>query len=180
MSIMAATSLGCPAVYPTLRCSPMAIERVRLASVSYTSGDGATTIPSYLASPDGHGRHPAVLILRGVAGPDDGYTEIARRLAEWGYTLVHGWKIRGTDPPDAPVYDDLVGALTFLQSVSTVDRARVAVFGFCRGGVHAIMAARAHAELRVIVVFHGFAFRPAGAHPRSGAGDPARGVSVLT
>jgi hypothetical protein len=26
---------------------------VRLASVSYTSGDGATTIPSYLASPDG-------------------------------------------------------------------------------------------------------------------------------
>src|SRR4029434_6703602 len=83
-------------------------------------------------------------------------------------TLVHGWKIRGAAPPDAPVYDDLVGALTFLQSVSTVDRARVAVFGFCRGGVHAIMAARAHAELRVIVVFHGFAFRPAGAQPGGG------------
>jgi carboxymethylenebutenolidase len=159
----------------------MAIERVRLASVSYTSGDGATTIPSYLASPDGHGPHPAVLILRGVAGPDDGYTEIARRLAEWGYvTLVHGWKIRGTDPPDAPVYDDLVGALTFLQSVSTVDRARVAVFGFCRGGVHAIMAARAHTELRVIVVFHGFAFRPAGAQPGVEPYDLAEGVTVPT
>jgi dienelactone hydrolase len=50
------------------------------------------------------------VILRGVAGPDDGYTEIAGRLAEWGYvTLLHGWKIRGTDPPDAPIYDDLVG-----------------------------------------------------------------------
>ena len=49
-----------------------------------------------------------MLILRGVAGPDDGYTEIARRLAEWGYVaLLHGWKVRGTDPPDAPVYDDL-------------------------------------------------------------------------
>src|SRR4029453_15880491 len=112
MSIMAATSLGFPAVYPTLRCSPLAMESVRLASVSYTSGDGATTVPSYLAEPEGKGPHPAVLILRGVAGPDDGYTEIARRLAEWGYvTLLHGWKIRGTDPPDAPVYDDLVGAL---------------------------------------------------------------------
>ena len=118
----------------------------RLASVRYTSGDGGTTIPSYLASPDGDGPHPAVLILRGVAGPDDGYTEIARRLAEWGYVaLLHGWKIRGANPPDAPVYDDLKGALTFLRSVDQVDQTRLAVFGFCRGGVHALMAARAHA-----------------------------------
>lgn len=57
---------------------------VRLSPVTFTSGDGKTTIPSYLATPDGDGPHPAVLILRGVAGPDDGYTEIARRLAEWG------------------------------------------------------------------------------------------------
>jgi carboxymethylenebutenolidase len=152
---------------------------VRLASVSYTSGDGATTIPSYLASPDGEGPHPAVLILRGVAGPDDGYIEIARRLAEWGYvTLLHGWKVRGTDPPDAPVYDDLAGALTFLKSA--VDQARVAVFGFCRGGVHAIMAARAHEDLRVIVVFHGFAFRPANAQSGAQPYDLAQGVSVPT
>jgi len=159
----------------------MAIQGVRLASVSYTSGDGATTVPSYLAEPEGQGPHPAVLILRGVAGPDDGYTEIARRLAEWGYiALVHGWKIRGTDPPDAHVYDDLVGALTFLKSVSSVDRARVAVFGFCRGGVHALMAARAHAELRVIVVFHGFAFRPANAQRGVEPLDLAEGVNVPT
>jgi hypothetical protein len=52
--------------------------------VSYTSGDGVTTIPSYLADQDGNGPHPAVLNLRGVAGPDDGDTVI-----------------------DAPVYDDL-------------------------------------------------------------------------
>jgi carboxymethylenebutenolidase len=149
--------------------------------VSYPSADGATTIPSYLASPHGNGPHPAVLILRGVAGPDDGYTEIASRLAGWGYvSLVHGWKIRGADPPDAPVYDDLAGALTFLKSVSTVDRTRVAVFGFCRGGVHAIMAARAHAELCVIVIFHGFAFRPMGAQAGVEPYDLADGVNVPT
>jgi dienelactone hydrolase len=45
-----------------------------------------------------------VLILRGVAGPDDGYTEIAARLAGWGYVaLVHGWKVRGSDPTDGLV-----------------------------------------------------------------------------
>jgi hypothetical protein len=57
---------------------------VRLDPVTYTSGDGETSIPSYLATPDGDGPRPTVLILRGVAGPDDGYTEIARRVAGWG------------------------------------------------------------------------------------------------
>src|SRR4029077_17744051 len=146
---------------PYGRRSRRRVMSVRLESVSYTSGDGTTTIPSYLATPGVDGPYPTVLILRGVAGPDDGYTEIARRLAEWGYVaLLHGWKVRGNDPPDAAVYDDLNGALRFLRSVGRVDQKRLAVFGFCRGGVHAVMAARAHSEIRAIVVFHGFAFRP--------------------
>jgi carboxymethylenebutenolidase len=149
---------------------------VRLQSVTFTSGDGVTRIPSYLAIPDRSGPHPVVLILRGVAGPDDGYTEIAQRLAEWGHVaLVHGWKVRGADPTDEPVYADLKGAMSFLQTVADADLKRLAVFGFCRGGVHALMAARAHAEIRVVVVFHGFAFRPAkaqrGAEPYDLAGD---------
>src|SRR5207247_354419 len=74
-------------------------------------------------------------------------------------------KVRGANPPDAPVYDDLKGALTFLRSVSLADQRRLAVFGFCRGGVHALMAARAHEEIRVIVVFHGFAFRSSHSQP---------------
>jgi carboxymethylenebutenolidase len=154
---------------------------VRLESVTFTSGDGRTSIPSYLALPDGEGPHPTVLILRGVAGPDDGYTEIARRLAEWGYAaLLHGWKVRGTDPPDALVYDDLKGAMSFLTSVGQADLKKLAVFGFCRGGVHAIMAARAHEEIRVVVVFHGFAFRRAGAQPGVEPYDLVEGVNVPT
>src|SRR2546430_10034860 len=133
---------------------------VRLTAVAFTSGDGATPTPSYLAIADEDGLHPAVLILRGVAGPDGGYAEITQRLAEWGYVaLMHGWKIRGNDPSDGLVYDDLKGAITFLRSVPEADLNRLAVFGFCRGGVHAFMAALAHEEIRAIVVFHGFAFR---------------------
>ena len=117
---------------------------VRLEPVAFTSGDGETSVPSYLATPDGHGPHPVVLILRGVAGPDDGYTEIARRLAEWGYVaLVHGWKVRGSDPTDEHVYADLHGAMTFLGSVDHADLKKLAVFGFCRGGVHAFIRAYA-------------------------------------
>jgi carboxymethylenebutenolidase len=152
---------------------------VRVEAVTFTSGDGETSVPSYLATPDGRGPHPVVLILRGVAGPDDGYTEIARRLAEWGYVaLVHGWKVRGADPADGPVYADLQGAMKFLGSLDQADPRRLAVFGFCRGGVHALMAARAHAQIRAIVVFHGFAFRPAGAQPGVEPYDLAAGVNV--
>jgi carboxymethylenebutenolidase len=152
---------------------------VRLESVTFTSGDGETSVPSYLATPDRDGRHPVVLILRGVAGPDAGYTEIALRLGEWGYVaLVHGWKVRGADPGDGPVYADLQGAMTFLRSVGQADLAKLAVFGFCRGGVHALMAARAHVEIRVIVVFHGFAFRPAGAQPGAEPYDLVGDVNV--
>jgi carboxymethylenebutenolidase len=151
----------------------------RVEPVTYLSGDGETTIPSYLATPGGAGPHPTVLILRGVAGPDAGYLEIARRLAEWGYVaLLHGWKIRGANPPDAPVYDDLKGALTFLRSVEGIDQTRVAVFGFCRGGVHALMAARAHQEIHVIVVFHGFAFRSATSVPGAEPYDLVERVNV--
>ena len=154
---------------------------VRLTPVTFTSGDGKTSIPSSLAIPNGGGPRPAVLILRGVAGPDDGYTEIARRLAEWGYVaLMHGWKVRGANPEDVPVYDDLNGAMAFLRSLEQVDQTRLAVFGFCRGGVHALMAARAHETIRVIVVFHGFAFRPARSVPGAEPYDLAEGVTVPT
>src|SRR5262245_27551784 len=80
---------------------------MRLESVTFTSGDGETGAPEHLAGPDCHGPHPVVLIRRGVAGRDDGYTEIARRLAEWGcVALLHGSKVRGADPTDGPVYAD--------------------------------------------------------------------------
>ncbi len=154
---------------------------VRTERTTYPSADGATSIPAFVAAPQGPGPHPAVLILRGVAGPEDGYTEIAERLAGWGYlALLHGWKIRGDDPPDQTVAADLAGALAFLRSLSGADPARLAVFGFCRGGVHALMAAAAHADIRVVVIFHGFAFRPEQARPGLQPYDLAPRIAVPT
>ena len=149
--------------------------------VTYLSGDGATEIAGYVATPEGQGPHPAVLILRGVAGPEDGYTEIADRIAGWGYlAFLHGWKVRGDDPPDGPVIDDLTGAVAYLRSRPDVDLSRIAVFGFCRGGVHALMVATSHPEVRLVVVFHGFAFRPEQAQPGLQPFDLMRKITVPT
>jgi dienelactone hydrolase len=62
--------------------------------------------------------------------------------------------------------------------VGQADQKRAAVFGFCRGGVRALMAARAHEEIRVIVVYHGFAFRPASSQAGAQPYDLAEGVNV--
>ena len=154
---------------------------IRTRRASYASADGRTSIPAYVAEPDAPGPHPTILILRGVAGPEDGYTEITERLAGWGYlALLHGWKIRGDDPADAPVAADLVGALAFLRTLKNADLDRLAVFGFCRGGVHALMAVAAHPEIRLAVIFHGFAFRPEKAQPGLEPYDLALKVAVPT
>src|SRR5205809_7956866 len=106
-----------------------------LRSVTFTSGDGTTPVPSYLAVPDGAGPRPTVLILRGVAGPDHGYTEIAERLAGCGYAaLMHGSKIRGDDPPDGPGYADMQGAIAYMRSVREADMTSLAVLVDCSGG----------------------------------------------
>ncbi len=152
---------------------------LRTERTEYPSADGTASIPAYVAAPASPGPHPAVLILRGVAGPEDGYAEIAERLASWGYlALLHGWKIRGDDPPDATVEADLTGALAFLRSHPAADPTRLAVFGFCRGGVHALMAAAAHPDLRLVVIFHGFAFRPERARPGLQPYDLAQAIAV--
>jgi len=154
---------------------------IRTQRADYPSADGKASIPAYVAEPEAPGRHPAVLILRGVAGPEDGYTEITERIAGWGYVaLLHGWKIRGDDPPDAIVQPDLAGALAYLRSLEAADPARLAVFGFCRGGVHALMAVAAHAQIRLAVIFHGFAFRPEKAQPGVEPYDLALKVAVPT
>jgi carboxymethylenebutenolidase len=154
---------------------------MRLESITYQSGDGSVTLPGLFAMPDRPEPRPAILVLRGVAGPVDGYSEIVERLAGWGYcALLHGWKIRGDDPPDAEVGADLAGALAFLRAAPGVDTQRLAVFGFCRGGVHALMAATAHEDIRLVVIFHGFAFRPEQARPGLQPYDLAQKVSVPT
>lgn len=148
---------------------------------TYLSGDGKTELSGYAAIPDAPGPHPAVLILRGVAGPEDGYTEIADRLAGWGYLgFLHGWKVRGDDPPDTVVTADLAGAMDHLRGRPDVDNSRLGVFGFCRGGVHSLMVAAAHQDIGLVIIFHGFAFRPEQAEPGLQPYDLAQKISVPT
>lgn len=130
---------------------------------TYPSPLDGLEIGSYFVAPSTGTRVPAVLILRGVAGPSEGYTEIADRLCGAGYAaLVHNWQVRGNDPDDETLIADVRGALLFMTKRSEADAARFAVFGYCKGGGQALIAAAECSAIRVIVAFHGFARRSQG------------------
>lgn len=133
-----------------------------LTQVAYGNVDGAQRrICSFLCSPLGdNSRRPAVLLLRGTAGPMDGYIEIARRVSDWGYhALVHDWQVRGNNPSDADVLLDLAAAFDFIATHPNIDTARIAVVGFCRGGIYAFLAAEQSLPVSALVIFHGFCYR---------------------
>jgi len=138
--------------------------------IVYKSGIDGTEVRSYFVHPQGKTGAAAVLMLRGVAGPDDGYIKIADRLADAGLAaLVHSWQVRGNDPGDAELIGDIRAGLGYLASRPEVDRNRIAAFGYCKGGGQAILAAVECPEIKAVVSFHGFAKRTQPldpAHPR--------------
>ena len=102
-----------------------------------------------------------MLILRGVAGPMDGYVRIAETVNGWGLmrSFTTG-KVKGNDPPkDEEVLGDLRQAFEFLESQPEVDSVRIGLMGFCKGGTFAFFAAQQRPSLIGVALFHGFCRR---------------------
>ena len=128
--------------------------------VKYASADSSVLIESYLGLPNAIDLRPVVIVLRGVAGGDAGYIEIAERISSWGYvTLVHGWHCRGTDPSDEAIHKDFKGAIEYLRTIASARLDSVAIAGFCKGSIYAFDAAATYSFIKAVLVFHGFAFR---------------------
>jgi carboxymethylenebutenolidase len=139
--------------------------------------NGSPEIRSWFTSPTTSTVRPAALVLRGVAGPVDGYLEIARMVNDWGWhALIHHWQVRGNDPTDDEVTTDLAAAFDCLLKQPTVDEQRIAVMGFCKGGVYAFLAERNRPNVRAVAVFHGFCYRKLDDQRSQQPYDLARGV----
>ena len=145
------------------------------AYLDYTDGD--TTCEAYVATPDAGGRRPAVLIAHQWSGQSDAERATAERLAGLGYVGfaidVYGKGRRGEPGGDhghlmnpfladrAKLRVRLVAAVEAARSHAAVDPERIAVIGFCFGGLCAIDLARANAPgLRGAVSFHGLFSAP--------------------
>lgn len=164
--------------------------------VEYRAGD--TTLKGYLAYDDARaGRRAGVVVVHEWWGHNQHTRDSARRLAELGYVALaldmYGEGRRTEHPKDAGQMAGQVrkdrdlmmrrfqAARDFLASQARVDDERIAAVGYCFGGTVVLEMARAGADLRGVVSFHGglgteFPARPGSVEAEvlvlNGADDP--------
>ena len=140
--------------------------------------DGEALLEGFFCYDEGQpGPRPTVLINHAMVGRDDFVERKARRLAWSGYACFaldnYGKGKRGATRDEStalmtPFMNDramlrkrLLAGLTAVQALPIVDVKRIAVMGFCFGGLCALDFARADADVRGVVSFHGL-LKPSG------------------
>jgi dienelactone hydrolase len=145
-----------------------------VAIISNTVGylDGDVLLEAFFAFDDSlSGRRPAILINHTWAGRDDFVAEKAKKLAALGYVGfavdMYGKGVLGSDAEEnaklmQPFMQDrqllkkrMTAALYAVKLMPWVDDSRIAAIGFCFGGLCSLDLARAGADLKGVVSFHG-------------------------
>jgi dienelactone hydrolase len=143
---------------------------------------GSTLLEGFYANGAAAGeRRPGVLIAHAWAGRDAFVVEKARTLAGLGYAAFaldnYGKGVLGSGTEEnsrlmgrfmadrALLRDRLLAALAALRAQPGVDPGRVAIIGYCFGGLCALDLARSGADIRGAVSLHGL-LMPSGLEPR--------------
>ncbi|WP_164155371.1 dienelactone hydrolase family protein [Sandarakinorhabdus rubra] len=150
---------------------------------AFTYNDGDTVCEGYVALPAGGGPHPAVLIAHNWAGQTQADNDAADRLAAAGYVGiaidVYGKGVRGELLGDnghlmgpwmadrAALLRRLLAAVTAAAAHPAVDADRIAIMGYCFGGLCALDVARSgDPRVKGAVSFHGV-YAPPNIGPQS-------------
>lgn len=139
--------------------------------------DGDTQLEAYIAYDNtSKEKRPTILIAHTWAGRDDFVEEKARRLAEMGYIGfaldvygkgIFGGGIETNSKLMKPFIDNrallqrrLFSALETAKKLCVVDSTKIAVMGYCFGGLCALDIARSGIDLKGVVSFHGLLKSP--------------------
>ena len=138
--------------------------------VSYKDSGGTSLNGFFVQDADKAGRRPGVLLFHEWWGITKHVRDEARYFAGLGYCAfvadLYGGQTADNPGDAGTLMNRLMGdamvvrsrvdaAREHLVNQSTVDRARIAAAGYCMGGKVALDMARAGAELRAAVSFHG-------------------------
>jgi carboxymethylenebutenolidase len=136
--------------------------------VSYRSGDETVHGVLYLPQGKSKGPFPALVVVHEWWGMNDWVKQKASDLAHQGYAalaidLYRGKVATTTDQaheimrgvPEDRANRDLLAAVAYLQTLTTVDSKRVGAIGWCMGGGYAFDLAVLDPKLKVAVINYG-------------------------
>jgi dienelactone hydrolase len=143
-----------------------------------------TTLEGLMALPEGTGPHPTVMVMHSALGLRHQVRATIEKLAGLGYVAIatdmYGPEIQ-TGPQDnvhtgymafldAPhlVRERAIAWFAAIAAHPAVDPTRIAAIGYCFGGHCVLELARAGAELKLAVSYHG----TLKTHARAAAGAP--------
>jgi carboxymethylenebutenolidase len=138
----------------------------RTETVSYKSGN--ETVSGFLALPEGHGKHPGLVVIHEWWGLNDQIKDEARKFADQGYVALVVDLYRGkvaTTPeeahelmrgvPDDRGIRDLESAYDYLAARHDVEANKIGSVGWCMGGGWSIKLAMSEPKLAACIVNYG-------------------------
>ncbi len=156
--------------------APTPTDGLKIQNVSVPlTNSSRKSIDAYLASPQGNGPYPAVIVIHEMPAISENIRDIARRFAMQGYAalavdlmsqapvavcmmrVMNGMMF---NPLKNGIVAELQQSLDFLQQQPGVDPKRVGVIGFCMGGTFALQMACTDKDVKAASVFYGMNPRP--------------------
>jgi carboxymethylenebutenolidase len=135
-------------------------------NVTYKSGE--ETVTSFLATPQGKGPFPAVIVIQEWWGLNDWVKDQARALAKEGYLALAPDLYRGKvatkqedahqlmmGAPSDRIDRDLRSAFAYLQGRPDVNKAKIGSIGWCMGGKWSLSLAVEEPTLAAAVAYYG-------------------------
>ena len=125
----------------------------RIVSMHAAYKSGREVVDGFLSRPTGGEPRPAIVLVHGYRGLDDGQRAITRRFAQEGFVclspdLFHGQTfhtpedcaLQKTSLAITPAVEKVVDSVAYLRKLPWVGKKHVAVLGFCMGGGLALYA----------------------------------------
>ncbi|HEX8463999.1 MAG TPA: dienelactone hydrolase family protein [Abditibacterium sp.] len=149
-----------------------AAAKITAADVTFPSGELQTK--GYLATPQGAGPFPAVVVIHENRGLNEHTRDVARRFAGQGFVALaidllsrRGGTSSMATPDEArtaigtisaaDALADLEASLVYLDTLPAVQKGKLASVGFCWGGARSWALATQSEKLKAAVVFYGSA-----------------------
>lgn len=119
-----------------------------------------------VASPDGSGSHPAVIVMCHIGGLDEFTEDRVDRLADAGYIAAapdifhyHDWiedkEARRASLRDKSIVDDIEASIAHVGRTEKWDGKRLGILGHCMGGRTAMLGAGSIPAIGPLVIYYG-------------------------